>query len=450
MKITKIIQRIMILFVISLSFMACVHDDDYNEPTKNEGEVLIPTITIPQVHATAPTYTGLVNDTVPESITFAKGAILEGYVISTDQGGNVYKNLFIVTDDGKKGVMLSINESNIYTHYPLGAKIYVKLEGLYYGKQNGMVQIGMKPTQSTKYIVDQIPPNVMASNIILGKDKKDEEDLVIKTNSSGKPLTVDDVKGNEAYLCTLAEISEVSFNDAGSTFVRGDANTDNQVNSVNIAAFTARVSNYANFAGYKIPSGKGKVRGVVTRYDKGTDKIYQFLIRTIDDVKFDTPVFEETFTNCKKSDGSSLSSPWAKIANIVGFDGGALVKYSDPTGYTDVRFTSSINNHAWFPANRNSSLVITGINTTGHSKLKLSYSIRTNYPNVSKADILKVKCNGVDLTIPPSLTMTNSGYVTVEIDNIPSSPSLTLEFSTTVDLNTVGIRLDNIKIAEVK
>ncbi|MDR1877064.1 MAG: DUF5689 domain-containing protein [Flavobacteriaceae bacterium] len=448
MKTVKTIQKIMIM-VMSLSFMACVHDDDYDTPPENEGQVLTSTIDIPQIKATAPVYTGNVaHDSIPESIPFANGEILEGYVISTDQGGNVYKNLFIVTDDGKQGILLSINKSSIYTSYPLGSKIYVKLDGLYYGKQNGMVQIGMKPTQSTRYIVDQITPSVMASNIILGKDKKDEEDLVIKTNSGGNPLTINDVNNNESYLCTLVELSNMEFNDAGSTFVRENVATSNQVNDFNLDYFAIRVSNYATFAGYIIPYGVGKIRGVMTRYD-GSYNTYQLLIRTIDDVKefdFTLPVFYETFTDCQKSDGSAWVSPWAKIANVTGFDMGDPVTYSDPYDAADVRSTASINKHVWLPANRESSLVISGINTLGYHDLKLSYKIRTNSSTPSDVNILRVKYNGVELTIPP-LTVANSEYVTIKIpDDIPSLSSATLEFYTTLSLNTVGIRLDNIKI----
>ena len=41
-----------------------------------------------------------------------------------------------------------------------------------------------------------------------------------------------------------------------------------------------RVSEFANFAGNQIPSGNGKIRGVLTKYNSD----YQFMIRTINDV----------------------------------------------------------------------------------------------------------------------------------------------------------------------
>ncbi|MDR2121546.1 MAG: hypothetical protein LBP34_00335 [Flavobacteriaceae bacterium] len=181
---------------------------------------------------------------------------------------------------------------------------------------------------------------------------------------------------------------------------------------------------------------------------------FSSLISCVDNEDYSTPpippegFFKETFTNCQKSDGSSLSSPWPKIADVIGFDGGASVKYSDPFGNADVRSTAALGSHVWFPAGKESSLVITGINTDGHSKIRLSYSIRTNNSAASNVNILKVKCNGVDLTIPP-LTVSNSGYRGVSIPDIPSSSPITLEFSTTAELNTVGIRLDDIKIADI-
>ncbi len=449
MKTVKTFLKIWIAFFVVYSTTACVHDDDYKAPAPNAGQELTPTRTLTEIRSSAPLFTGkTVNDTLAESLPFGDDDILEGFVISSDQAGNIYKNLFIVTADGKEGIMLSINKSSIYTYYPLGAKIYVKLKGLYYGKQNGMVQIGMKPTQSTRYIVDQISPNVMTSQIVLGNERKDEEDLVIKTNASGKPLTVKDVNNNEAYLCTLVELSDLEFNEAGSTFVREKTATNNQVNDLPTDYFTVRVSDYANFGSYTIPYSEGRARGVVTRYD-GSYKTYQFLLRSINDLQgFDKtpPLFYETFSNCLKADGTAWASPWPKISNVTGFDMGAPVQYSDANATADVRSTASINKHVWFPANRASSLTIAGINTSGITNVRVSYKLRTNNAVSSDASILKVKCNGIELTIPPT-EISNSGYVTIKpSEDLPSTETMTLEFYTTATLNTVGIRIDNIKV----
>lgn len=446
MKIFNIKHQIILLFIFSFYLMGCVHDDDYNSPPQNKGQVLTPTLSIAEVHSTAPVYTGnTVNDTIPESIPFKKGDILEGYVISTDEGGNIYKNLFIVSEDGKQGIMLSINKSSTYNMYPLGSKIYVKLDGLYYGKQNGMVQIGMKPTQSKKYIVDQINPNIISSNIILGVDKKSEEELVIKTNSAGEPLTVNDVKNNEKYLNTLVEISDVEFNEAGSTFVRGNLNTNNQVDTIKVTNFTVRVSNYAAFGGNIIPYDKGKLRGVMTRYD-GKYNTYQLLIRTINDVKeFPKTIYAESFNKVNDIAGKP------KIGIATGYDN-KMVTYSDPYGKTDIRTSGTAfqSPAIWFPSNTNASLVIDKIDTQGYTNMKLSYRFNANiFAAADKAyvDDLVIKCNDIKIQLPhKELNVSNNKniYYTVKVA-IPDGTTK-IEFLGQSEKNKLGMRIDNIRI----
>ena len=67
--------------------------------------------------------------------------------------------------------------------------------------------------------------------------------------------------------------------------------TNNEITDNSGQKLIIRVSEYANFAANKIPSGSGKIRGVLTKYN-GT---YQFMIRTINDVKLtnDRLVFQD-------------------------------------------------------------------------------------------------------------------------------------------------------------
>lgn len=436
------------LFIITSWFlMSCVHDDDYKDPPVNQGQVIGATLDIPYLLKTAPVFTG---KNGVEARAFSNGEVLEGYVISSDHAGNVYKNLFVVTEDGSQGIMLSINKSSLYTDYPLGSKIYIKLDNLCYGKQNGMVQIGLLPTQPEKYVVDPITPSIMNSNIVLGKDKKNEEELVIKTNASGKLLTVKEINNNEKYLCTLVEISGVEFNEPGKTFVRNHSSTDNQINTMNLNYFAVPVSNYASFSGYKIPYGEGKLRGIMTRYD-GMYKTYRLIIRTIDDVKdFPTtqPFFIETFN--KVSD--VLSKP--KINNAIGFDNSQPVTYNDRYGKADIR-TSGVsfpNPLVWLPAKTNASLLIDHINTSGHKQMTLSFKLNVGIFNsfdIGYVDDLILKCNDIEIELPHiALDVSNNKntFYTVRIA-IPDGTQK-IEFFGSASKNKKGIRIDNIQLED--
>jgi hypothetical protein len=89
---------------------------------------------------------------------------------------------------------------------------------------------------------------------------------------------------SDTYLNTLVEIDNVQFTDeaAGGTY---DSNrTDEYDSSIYITDgaknLTIRTSRFANFASRRVPTGKGKIRGVLTKYNT----TYQIILRTERDV----------------------------------------------------------------------------------------------------------------------------------------------------------------------
>ncbi|ERJ57203.1 fimbrillin family protein [Sphingobacterium paucimobilis] len=158
-------------------------------------------------------------------------------------------------------------------------------------------------------------------------------------------------------------------------------------------------------------------------------------------------LFLETFGTAP----ASKDFPKSRIAEFLDFSEKG-VKYSDqdPANYVDIRATSTMDPHVWIPANRTTGFKIEGINTTGATKLKLSYDITANGGGAS-VKVIKVRANGQELTVPAGSIATSNTYVAVNIDaGIPTGNSLTLEFSTTNTENTVGYRIDNIKLVGTK
>src|SRR5690606_29350855 len=80
--------------------------------------------------------------------------------------------------------------------------------------------------------------------------------------------------------------------------------TNHQINDADGNIITVRMSQYASFAGDYIPSGNGKIRGVLTKYNGG----YQFMIRTLNDVKLDNPRADFSFLNSINEDFESYSN----------------------------------------------------------------------------------------------------------------------------------------------
>ena len=66
------------------------------------------------------------------SVAFPPGGnqVIEGYVVSSDQKGNFFKNLFIQDkpENPTAAIQIVIDENNLYQSYPVGAKVLVKLD----------------------------------------------------------------------------------------------------------------------------------------------------------------------------------------------------------------------------------------------------------------------------------------------------------------------------------
>jgi hypothetical protein len=131
---------------------------------------------------------------------------------------------------------------------------------------------------------------------------------------------------NDANINTLVELDNVQFsNQAITTTYYNPANdlggatnhllTDAEGNSV-----IFRTSSFANFASKPVAPGRGKVRGILTKF--GTD--YQFIARTEDDIKLTgprlVPIFSENFEGISSTgNGQNIALPgWSNVSMNAG------------------------------------------------------------------------------------------------------------------------------------
>lgn len=155
-------------------------------------------------------------------------------------------------------------------------------------------------------------------------------------------------------------------------------------------------------------------------------------------------LFLETFGN-----SGPTANPRGRMGTYTDFSEKG-VTYSDLyTDFADIRSTATINSHVWLPSGKTTGFKIEGINATGATKLKLSYDLAANAGGAPIAAI-KVKVNGVEQTLPTGTISASNTYVPVEISGIANSNSLTVEFYTTAADNTIGYRMDNIKVLGTK
>ena len=227
--------------------------------------------------------------TNPDTLQIRDDIIIQGVVNSTDLAGNVYKNLYIQSQIS--GLTLTVEQSGLNATYKVGQRVFIKCKGLYLGTYGGMVELGYgvyeNPT-SHKKSIGRIPANILASHVFL--DSLPSNSIAPKVINPKN--TTPDLKN---FLGMLVEVQDVKFPEAISTpgimFVDNPTSTgsassrllaDSQGTTLtyNGQNFIVRTSNYADFAGDKLPSGTGTILGILTSYNGQ----YQMTIRDKNDI----------------------------------------------------------------------------------------------------------------------------------------------------------------------
>ena len=142
MKTNKILAIILSMF-FAIAITSCVEDDDFSVPnaTGNEENAKLNDLlakidagtvelqTIQQVRNNFVQY---------EAIQFESEIAVKGYVSSSDETGNFYKEFFIQDDPVNPTTTLKVvlNQADTYNQFNKGREVYIYLKGLYIGETN--------------------------------------------------------------------------------------------------------------------------------------------------------------------------------------------------------------------------------------------------------------------------------------------------------------------------
>ena len=215
---------------------------------------------------------------------FTTDDIIEAYVTSSDESNNFFKSISFQTipTDGSapKGFSVFLDETTLYSKgFTPGRKVYIKLNGLYRAMVNGSLQIGSLFQGS----IGRITASEWRDHLFLSATIVDENTFI-------RTLGIADAQA-DANINTLIELDNVQFNDQAITSTYYDANNDlgGATNHLLIDSegntIIIRTSSFANYAAWPVAPGRGKVRGVLTKF--GTT--YQFIARTQNDIILDGP-----------------------------------------------------------------------------------------------------------------------------------------------------------------
>lgn len=278
------------------ALVGCVNGDDYGSPDLSGECVDIAATKTVQEIAT------LANATAQE---YTNADFIEAYVTSSDEGGNFYKSISLISLDGNKGFTIPVDSYNLYTKFEPGRKVTINMLDRHFhnNSQIASLEIGSlynndTPENPTDDKVGRIS-GVEYENVINRSCTKVDEETIVKR------MTIAQAKNNQ-YTNMLIEFDAVQFTDgsAGGKYYDEnypDLNFTNPTYPSNIGGATnheiidqsgnriiVRVSGFSTFAGNQIPALNGKIRGVLTKYNND----FQFMIRTLNDVNLTEPRFD--------------------------------------------------------------------------------------------------------------------------------------------------------------
>ncbi len=439
----KLLRNISLPLIASLALFAC--ERDYDAPLLTEPEYTGPAanITISELR----TENAAATDKAPIIIT--QDQVLKAVITGNDESGNIFKKIYLQDETG--AIEMEVDQSSVYNYYPVGQTVYVDLNGLSISVYGDEQQLGHP------------------EGYLFRTPWEDFEKHVSKDGwanpENAKPVVIDDISTINAapdnYKFKLVQFTGVTFQNGGKgIFAPEDGYGEENITDSHGNTIMIRTSNYASFAGNKLPEGKGNVTGILGRF-RGT---WQLTLRTANDVSDftgsneeggneggetpsgETVLFQESFGTPEKS-----GNYWPKIAEYTGFDNPGF--FEDESGKADVRIGSAYPANVWFPKGSDINLKVKGINGQGATKATLKYQAGCNvYKSGETQDLntLKIKCNGTELPLSSKVVsgenQEGNKPFEFEIKDINISNNTTLEFYTTAADNTYGLRLFSVKL----
>ncbi len=201
-------------------------------------------------------------------VTIDTDIVIKGVVISDDENGNFYKELFIEDETG--GIGIELDESHLFEKYPVGKKVYIKCKGLSIGLDYDVPKLGLGL-------------NINRINRALIEDYVD-------VSAGGSPvepkvINLADANGNniDSMIGSFIRLENVQFINPDTIFIdTGKPYTERTITDCSGNTMVISTSSYAEFGLNNLPGGNGTLDAVLSKY-RGA---YQLRLNTDEDINF--------------------------------------------------------------------------------------------------------------------------------------------------------------------
>lgn len=441
----KLLRNISLPLIASLALFAC--ERDYDAPLLTEPEYTGPAanITISELR----TQNAAATDKAPIIIT--QDQVLKAVITGNDESGNIFKKIYLQDETG--AIEMEVDQSSVYNYYPVGQTVYVDLNGLSISVYGDEQQLGHP------------------EGYLFRTPWEDFEKHVSKDGwanpENAKPVVIDDISTINAapdnYKFKLVQFTGVTFQNGGKgIFAPEDGYGEENITDSHGNTIMIRTSNYASFAGNKLPEGKGNVTGILGRF-RGT---WQLTLRTANDVSDFTGSNEEGGNEGGETpSGETKTLLDEKFDKENGIGNFTIEDITLPNGSTYVWTASNYKDTYYMMAsafvnganqNSESRLISPELDLNGQQNITLTFmhTFKTFGADTHLQDLkLEVKVKGenkwTEITIPQYSTGTDNSFVPSGDINLNNFENQIIQFafhykSTTE--NALRWQINNVKV----
>lgn len=210
------------------------------------------------------------------TIEIVEDWVIETYVISSDQAGNIFNTLHLQDKpvNPTAGLQLELELRDSYLFFQPGDKVFLLLKGLYLGKSKGLFKLGSAYSTFGTLQPGRLPKHRIFTHIVKSCDQP--------SSLQPQKISVDEIPVQP--LNTLVRIEEMEFaeEELDSNYAQKHEPTlrkltdcqDNEIRILN--------SGYSNFYAETLPAGMGSITAI--NYSENGEPT--LIIRSVDDILF--------------------------------------------------------------------------------------------------------------------------------------------------------------------
>ena len=282
-------NRVYFCLIFLVLFFSCIRTDDYDTPGIEDTEIIFEG-DLTSISAIKGNY----KPATEEIYTFNNSDTwIEGYVISSDAGGNFYKKLIIQDkpEDPTCGIQILLDDNSLYEIYDVGRKVYIKLDGLSLGFNNGVLQLGYQ----NRGDVVAVPNSLITDHVLRTNGKM----LITPMN-----ITVDEITEEIKNLYVRLENVQFDlnlvrddnrFSFASNVVDRFDGERQMSDCTTGSTIFLS-TSTFSDFNSLLLPTGSGSIEGVLSR--NYYDEHYVVVVNTPEALKMEEERCDPVFLDC--------------------------------------------------------------------------------------------------------------------------------------------------------